>query len=350
MFVISPLDRPLTELSTEELAGEITTLYSRISAETCRWLQLVAEYDKRNAFRDEWGARHMADWLSWHCGVGIRAAHEQIRVARCLDELPLTTDAFAKGELSYSKVRAISRVADKHTEASLVGLARDATAAQMERIASSYRRARVISAEDEVTRERYATWDQAEDGSLRLRACLSPEEGAIVKKALEVARNEIHGERDDECHDAEHERRNARPELRVTNADALVRMAESLLAGPDGKATGGDATQVVVHVDLDALGENPGQDCRCEVEGSIGISPSAAQRLACDASVVTMIERGGEPLSVGRKTRSVSPAIRRAMQARDGAAAFPVVPPIGSSTPITSSTGSRVARRVSKTS
>lgn len=100
-------------------------------------------------------------------------------------------------------------------------------------------------------------------------------------------------------------------------------MAESLLAGPDGKATGGDATQVVVHVDLDALGENPGQDCRCEVEGSIGISPSAAQRLACDASVVTMIERGGEPLSVGRKTRSVSPAIRRAMQARDGGCRFP---------------------------
>ena len=320
---------PLTERPTEELETEITTLYARISAETCRWLLLVAEYDRREAYRNVWGARHMADWLSWHCGVGVRTAQEQVRVARRLVDLPLTTELFAKGELSYSKVRAISRAADDESEGSLVNLARNSTAAQIERIVSTFRRAKAVADESEREENRFATWDRMDDGCVRLRALLSPDEGAIVLKALEKAKEEILRERSKECEDAKVGHDKEPRFARATNADAFVRMAENVLAGAGGGATGGDATQVVVHVDVDSLDEQAiarlrdGADMRSELEDGQGISPETAQRLACDASLVTIIESGGEPISVGRKTRSIPPSTRRALRSRDGGCRFP---------------------------
>ncbi|MDQ3729071.1 MAG: 13E12 repeat family protein, partial [Actinomycetota bacterium] len=245
----------MAERSDLELETEITTLHSRISAETCQWLLLVAEYDRREAYRKVWGARHMADWLSWHCGVGVRTAQEQVRVSRRLADLPLTQELFAKGELSYSKVRAISRAEDTENEEMLVKLARNATASQIERIVSSYRRAKASADEGEREALRFASWDLDEDGCLRLRARLSPDEGAVFLRALELAREEILRERSHECEEAE---RGVAPEhtsARTTNADALVRLAEGTLAETGATATGGDSTQVVVHVDLDALDE-----------------------------------------------------------------------------------------------
>jgi hypothetical protein len=319
--------RAIEDRSTADLEAEITSLHSRISAESCRWLLLVAEYDRREAYRKLWGARHMADWLSWHCGVGVRAAHEQVRVARALVNLPLTTELFAKGELSYSKVRAISRAFDGENEASLLNLATNATAAQLERLVSSYRRAKARADEDEREAQRFATWEHEDDGCVRVRALLSPDEGAILVKALELAKDEIVRERSKECEAAKHGREGKPRLARATNADALVRVAEGALAGSGSKASGGDATQLVVHVDLDALDEKAAKqltaDGRSELDGGQGIATETAQRLACDAAVVTILERGGEPLSVGRKTRSISPALRRALRSRDGGCRFP---------------------------
>lgn len=310
--MFAPVEKP-ADLPSDRLASEIAALYSRISADTCRWLELIAELDQRQAYLD-WGAKTCAEWLSWHCGVATRAGQEQVKVARRLGDLELVRDAFARGELSYSKVRALARVADAESEASLLELARDMTAAQLERTVSAYRRASDVPDPEALAEHRFAELRWDDDGCLSVRARLSPEEGATLMKAMEQAREELWRERDDDCVRAESEREPVplRP-ARTANADALVRVGEGSLAAPASGATGGDATQVVIHVDVD----HP------EIENGPGITQEAARRLACDASVVVMRERDGEPLSVERKTRTIPPAIRRALRSRDRGCRFP---------------------------
>ena len=323
MFVTQPSD-----LETERLEAEIASLYSRISAETCRWLLLVAELDRREAYL-QWGCRSCAHWLSWHCGVGLRAAQDHVRVAGRLDELPLIRDAFARGELSYSKARALTRIASEESEAELLELARNASAAQLERVVRAYRRALPPEDLEAAEEARYASFSWDDDGSLVVHARLSAEEGAVLMQAMDLAKDELIRERDDEVVAAE--RGSDRPPLRLaraTNADALVRVAESAVAGAGAVASGGDRTQVVVHIDAGALAEQgtpPGtrDGRRCELEGGPGLAAETARRLACDASVVTLVERDGEPLSVGRKTRTIPPAIRRALRSRDQTCTFP---------------------------
>jgi hypothetical protein len=112
------------------------------------------------------------------------------------------------------------------------------------------------------------------------------------------------------------------PTVAERRADALVALAENALAGGVGASRGGDRHQVVVHIDADALrGE---QDARApELADGTPLPAQTARRLACDAGIVPLIERAGRPLSVGRKTRSVPPSLRRALASRDGGCRFP---------------------------
>jgi Domain of unknown function (DUF222) len=126
------------EVPLERLEDEIASLAAHLAAETCRFLRLVADYDRREGYFT-WGCRSCAEWLSYRCGVGLTAAREQVRVARALGELPLVAERFGRGELSYSKVRALTRVATAGCEAELVGLAAEMTAAQLERMVGLYR-------------------------------------------------------------------------------------------------------------------------------------------------------------------------------------------------------------------
>ena len=123
---------------TDRLADEITELASHIHAATCRWLGLVAEFDRRGGW-GEWGCRSCAHWISWRCSISPAAAREHVRVALRLQELPLIRGAFAEGRLSYSQVRALTRVARVEREEELLSLARHATAAQLEQILGAYR-------------------------------------------------------------------------------------------------------------------------------------------------------------------------------------------------------------------
>jgi hypothetical protein len=121
----------------DELERQISELAAHIAAATCRWLLLVAEFDRLGGWA-VWGVKSCAQWLSWRCSIGPGAAREHVRVARRLEELPLVREAFASGELSYCKVRAITRVAKPTIEASLVEMARHATGAQLERLVRGY--------------------------------------------------------------------------------------------------------------------------------------------------------------------------------------------------------------------
>ena len=172
--------------SIEALEREICELAAHIAAATCRWLELVAEFDHRGGWA-EWGVKSCAHWLSWRCSIGLVTARQHVRVAHRLRELPLVREAFARGELSYCKARALSRVATPETEAGLLEIARHATGAQLEKLVRGYAGAlsATLATAQRVHDLRYLRWSWNDDGSLRLEGRLPAEDGALVVKAIE---------------------------------------------------------------------------------------------------------------------------------------------------------------------
>jgi hypothetical protein len=316
MLVAESENSALAELPLDELQDEIATLASHIYAGTCRWLELVGEFDRRGSWA-EWGCGTCAEWLAWRCALTPRAAREHVRVARRLSELPLIHDAFARGELSYAKVRALTRVADEESEEELLELARHLTASQLERALRAYRR---VSAQEAnaLAELAYAGYSWAEDGSLIIRARLTPEDGALFLRALEAARDRLR-EREFPAERGSAEPR--APVRRPSNAEALAALAELALASESEGRSGGERHQLVVHVEQAALSGSAEGACALE-EGS-ALAPETARRLACDAAIVEIKERDGQPLSVGRKRRTIPPAMRRALHARDRCCLFP---------------------------
>src|SRR5439155_8734059 len=154
---------------------------------------------------------------AWRCGLTPRTAREHVRIARRLGELPRIHAAFAGGELSYAKVRALTRIAEPETEEELLRLARHMTAAQLERAVRAYRR---VTTEEAVAVQEaaYVDWYWDEDGSLVLRGRLAPEDGAVLVQALDAARAALRKRPRDG------ERGSAEP--RPTNADALAAVAD----------------------------------------------------------------------------------------------------------------------------
>src|SRR3954464_14340664 len=130
---------PSGQRSIEELAGEIRSGAVRLAAATAAWLLLVAEFDEREGWGGV-GITSCAHWLAWKCALTPGTARQHVRVARALRRLPAITTAFSSGELSYSKVRALTRVAEPGTEVELVEFARHATASQVERTVRAWRR------------------------------------------------------------------------------------------------------------------------------------------------------------------------------------------------------------------
>jgi hypothetical protein len=321
---LDPLRAELSALAEEQLEAEITLFAGHIYAAACRWLLLVGEFDRREGWRS-WECTSTASWLSWQCGIDPMTAREQVRVGRALAGLPKIKQAFGSGELSYSKVRALSRVATAETEETLVIIARHTTAAQLERLARAYRTVRQREGLEEANdrhARRYARYYFDEDGSFVMSLRLSPEEGALVAKALEAAKDEVRkARRREKSVSAETPPEEADDPPAPTMADAVVAMAEAALPGEVAVRSGGDRYQVVVHVDVDTL---VGDGGRSEVEDAANVAPETARRIACDAGLLVALHGAdGRLLTVGRKTRSIPPWIRRGLHHRDHGCRFP---------------------------
>ena len=297
-------DRDPTEIPTEHLEHEITTLAAHICAATCRWLGLIAEFDRRECHL-AWGFHSTTAWLAWTCGLTPRAAREHVRVARDLARLPLIRESFGRGELSYSKVRALTRAAEPETDAELLELARQATAAQLERTVRAFRSA-LAAAEGKPPPDTFFAWDWEDDGTLSVRGRLDADQGALLIEAMHHGHAIVRGRGEGRFADGSQP-----PPQRHT--DALAALAEASLTSA-GCSGGGDRYQVVIHVDANGR--------RQLADGSV-LAPEAARRLLCDAAVVALAESQDEPLSVGRRTRTVPAALRRALRARDGGCRFP---------------------------
>lgn len=314
------------------LADEITLLGAQINAATCRWLGLVAAFDACDGHL-HWGQASCADWVAWRCSMSPATAREHVRVARWLAGQPEVRECFARGELSFSKVRALSRLGPLTAPADALAMAREATAAQLERIVAATRRV----GRDDAARaqaDRHLDLYIDDDGCAVLRARIPGEDGALVLRALEAALERLaDGDRDRDGRGVDDVSAETREPQRARNADALVLLADTALAAADAERTGGDRHQVVVHVDVATLAATEAQEAAatdgragphtCRLAEGAAIAAETARRLACDASIVAALERDGATLSVGRKRRSIPPAIRRALRRRDACCAFP---------------------------
>src|SRR5689334_12316674 len=121
-----------TETPLDQLDAAIAALAAGLHQRMARWLSLIEEFDRREGAA-AWGFRSTAEWLAWRCGLSNRAARDHVRAARGLASRPLVRAAFADGELSYSKIRALTRAPVDEAEGWLLDLARTSTAGQLER-------------------------------------------------------------------------------------------------------------------------------------------------------------------------------------------------------------------------
>jgi len=254
------LPHPYAEL--DRLGDEIAELSAHLDAATARLLELIREFDARGGWNT--GFRSCAAWLSWGVGLDLGAARERVRVARALGTLPLLADALARGQLSYAKVRALTRVATSETEARLLGVGRAGPAAHVERIVRGWRcvdrRAEAReTAHRHVTRALHVYQD--EDGMVVLRGRLEPEVGRLLMQALAGARETLYQRARVPDKDARPMGVSAEtPTMAQQQADALALLAESALHHLDPGAPG-ERYQVVVHVDPHVLADpdQPGQ-------------------------------------------------------------------------------------------
>jgi Domain of unknown function (DUF222) len=307
-----------SRLSLAQLAAQITELAGHLNAANYRWLCLIGEFDRRHGWSD--GAlQSCAHWLNFKCGLDLGAAREKVRVAHVLPTLPKIAAAMARGELSYSKVRALTRVAEEATEDYFLMMALHGTAHHVETLVRHYRRVKQVQ---ELEREavqqenrRLNYWFDS-DGSLVFKGCLPALAGAALINALEAAMEALPPS------DIDPEWSEAPGNRPMRRADALALMAETFVHQGPRKLSTADRYQVVVHVEAETLRDSTAG--RCEIEHGPAVAAETARRLACDASLVTVTENErGDALDVGRKTRSIPPAIRRALNSRDQGCRFP---------------------------
>ena len=448
--------RPVTVENTppppdnETLGNRIAELAARIQAATWELLVLIRQFDAAGGWE---GFASCAAWLSWRISLAPGAAREHVRVARALADLPKLSDAMRRGAVSYSKLRAVTRVATPETEQALLDVALAGTAAHVEQVVRTWRRVdRAAEQAEERQRHESRALDMWVDdgGMVVVRGRLTPEVGAVVRRALEAALDAAAPKADGPAAGGDRQSRSAAadgaagdaaeamvPTVAQRRADALGMVAECALAGGLDKGTAGDRYQVVVHVDADTLADGgraddggadgsrsgdsvpddngaddnaapadgrgiaadatgvgepvtaapdvpAGTSLQCAAApaavddasraptgdayrpapstarpapaaaepvqpaarpaahgqaacpgpaggqsvldegGGIHVSAETARRLACDAATVTMHHGpAGEVLDVGRRTRTISPALRRALAARDGHCRFP---------------------------
>ena len=361
----------------KRLEARICELAGHLTAATCQFLLLVADFDARRGW-EPWEMPSCAAWLSWKCQVAPGTAREQVRTARALAALPVITAEFAAGRLSYAKVRALTRIATPDTEADLAQMATPMTAGQLERFARAHRR--VTREQDRQARaRRRLAWGWVDDHEWAFRGLLPAGQAAVVLQALRAARGDLEHPHDEDHEDVSAETRAellsrrdkeaginwdgpapppAGKEYAADLADALVEICAAYLGARAAAADNPDAYQVIIHAGADAItggkpepeperaepaarvsaetpagpqGASPAGSAarplpithpaylaRCHIEDGPAISPQALKLIACNATLTAMVhDADGKVIAVGDRTRKPPAKLRRAVRERD---------------------------------
>lgn len=295
------MDEISSGTTVDQLGEQIVSLAGRIAAATCRWLLLVAEFDRRRGHAPA-GLASAAAWLSYSCSLSRRTALEHVRVARALAAYPRLAEEMTAGRLSYSHIRAISRVTaegEPRLVEDLIEVALHGTVAHLEVVVRGLR----IAADDPIQRPDYlrSGWD--EENRWRLSTRLDAESGALIDAAL-TRIERVEG---------------------TTRERALARMAEIALAAladsdrPMRPLRGEERAAIVVHLEAPRSAER----AAAHIQGGAGLEDRVVEWLACSGRVRTVIERRDrkgrrQVLDVGRSQRLATRRQYRALIMRDG--------------------------------
>ena len=315
---------PFASTSLAIIESELVTLAGHLAAGTCRFLQLLAEFDARRGWAEP-GLRSCAHWLGWRVGLSARTARDHLRVAHALQRLPATTAAFAEGRVSYSKVRALTRIATPASEEALLGIALHGTAAQLDDLV---RAARGVLHPQPAEARRALRTSRADDGSLIVRLRIPADRGHALMAAIEAVLDEPGGGSAEPLPhlpdtDPAVRERALQQGLEHDTGPALdplaARRLDALLDLVDGAVTARPA-QLVVHVRAEPTGSGgSGPDGPAAwIDGGPAVSPATAARLTCTAPVRALLTGHRDtPLHLGRRRRGVSPAQLLALRVRD---------------------------------
>jgi len=307
-------------LSDASLCERLDALERTIRATEAERARCLAEAERRGLHARD-GHLSAAAWLAARHAIPQGTAEGRVRVARALEEMPRVAEALARGGIAPAAAEALVRAREAEPDAfarseeALVGSARSLPHRELRATLDRWRQQvdAETAARDEAARHarRRFTPVVGLDGMVRAEGELDPENGQYLITALRAkvdawARTLTEDERT--------------PSQR--RADALGEICREWLDLADRPTLGGERPHVVVTMDLQALRARSGG--RAVLEDVGPISAETARRLACDASVTRVItDARSVPLEVGRATKVVSPALRRALAIRDGRCAFP---------------------------
>ena len=355
----------------EQLGERIAEQAAHLDAAMHRLLADLREFDKRGGWHRQ-GALSCAHWLSWRVGWGLVTARERVRVANKLAEFPAIDDALRRGEISYSKVRALVRVATPANEVLLLDHARLMTASQLEKLSRKYALVQRHGQDPHPVgdeQRRYVRRRDTEDGMVKIEAVLHPEEAEQVWTMLNHAATQLVDDPASPAGDSAESSAAAQPPGSAVNplppdlagdgsdgigdsaesrdvteptsghggsvlhqradaakrafnrADALVSLAQGYLRGDRPNRS---PIEITLTIPAGGLRSDASDPIEVGEMGESFLSSEAARRLGCDAGVVEVVEDDqGVPLSVGRKRRTIAGALKRALCKRDSACTFP---------------------------
>jgi len=296
------------EAKATAVQAEMAQVCGALNATTARLVSLVGKALETEAFQGT-GIHSPEQWVAWQCGVSRGRARRLMAMARRLPDLPHTASAFEAGELCEDQVAVMCRHAPTFADAEVAELARHATVSQLTRTLRRYAWPEKDPAGDEAeeagqpeeAEERRVDFGTTEEGAWRLSALLPPDEGALVERALDVARR---GLVDDDVD-------------RPTWADALLNMADRSLGAAAATRPSEDRHLVVVHL----RGDEQHPVANLHLGPPL---PDALRRLlGCDGRVRPVREVCGVALSVGRTQRIVPERTRLVIEERDGCCRVP---------------------------
>jgi hypothetical protein len=327
------MDAPVSRERLDSLAQKIATLSLRIDAAKHQLLTYLREFDAHDGWAGT-GALSTAAWLAWRIDIGQTAAREHVRVARALGQLPRLDEAFAAGQLSYAKVRAITRVATPESEQDFIEAAKHATASQMEKVTAAYRRTSTDPKEPPMSQRRYVRRCETPEGMVRIEVQLPPEQANVVWEALTAAvdagrsDDSAKARREDDPDDSAEAQRTIEAQRQLDPitwqaelTDALVNVSQAYIDG--SQPTLGSGYELVILTTHEQLEHGPTGIGGYLPDGT-PVPQHVARMLACDCSRVDVdISESGEILNVGRARRTIPSAIGRALWLRDGGCRVP---------------------------
>lgn len=332
-------ERPLDQLSDDELCDKVAGFASQIASLTARWLVMLVELDRRGTWANQ-GTVSCAHWLSWRTGLSVRTAQEHLRIGYALQDLPLISEAFAAGRLTYSKVRALTRVATAQREKELLSVALSVNASQLERLVREMRgidkaEAADGSGQEPEPVESEGRWSWNEDGSLEVSLRLSSLDGArflagVTRTEYErtrtagsadVPRNAL----DPGGQGSDAEREESPQEVNSVWRGAPRNVGPAVVAMAEAMATDSKipeivrGAEVVVHSRVDDEGVE-----YAHVDDGPHLDHADHGEAECGAAVRAVTSnRRGAVLRWGRKRRLPTHALMRAVFSRDGGCRHP---------------------------